>query len=48
MYLNESSAAFDNNAGRVPFNFEIAYQKMKQLRDRINFWEQKRMEIMQR
>lgn len=46
MYTNESCAAYENMAARVPFNFEIAYNKMKSLRDRINFWEQRRMEVV--
>lgn len=46
MYTNESSAAFENMNGRVPFNFDIAYDKMKQLRDRINFWEKTRAEVL--
>lgn len=48
MYTNESCAAYENMAARVPFNFEIAYNKMRSLRDRTNFWEQKRMEAMSR
>jgi len=46
MYMNECSTAFENTPHRYPFNFDIAYQKMKEIRDNINQWEQRRMEVM--
>jgi len=46
MYFNESSAAFDGNLGRQPFNFDMAYDQMKMLCERRNVWEQKRVERM--
>ena len=47
MYFNESSAAFDGNQTRQPFNFEIAYNQMRGLCERRNQWEQKRINDMQ-
>lgn len=47
MYFNESSAAFDGQQARQPFNYEIAYQQMAGLCNRRNQWEQKRIENMQ-
>ena len=46
MYFNESSAAFDGQQGKVPFDFNIAYDQMKGLCDRRNYWETKRMETL--
>lgn len=43
MYFNESSSAFSGQNTRQPFNFDIAYNHMKQLRERINYWEQERI-----
>lgn len=47
MYYNESSAAFDGNQSRHPFDFNIAYNQMKNLCDRRNQWEQKRWQVVQ-
>lgn len=44
MYFNESSAAFDGQMSRNPFDFNIAYNSMHSLCNRRNFWEQKRAE----
>ena len=46
MYFNESSAAFDGQQARQPFNYDIAYQQMAGLCNRRNQWEQKRVETM--
>jgi glycosyltransferase involved in cell wall biosynthesis len=46
MYFNESSAAFDGQQARRPFDFNIAYQQMTGLCNRRNQWEQKRYETM--
>jgi glycosyltransferase involved in cell wall biosynthesis len=43
MYFNESSAAFDGQAHRSHFDYNVAYDQMKSQRDRINHWEQVRM-----
>jgi len=40
MYFNESSAAFDGQQHRSHFDFDIAYNQMRGLRERINHWEQ--------
>lgn len=45
MYFNESSAAFDGRQNMSHFDFDIAYQEMLNMRNRINFWEQKRAEV---
>ena len=45
MYFNESSAAFDGRQNMSHFDFNIAYQEMLNMRNRINFWEQKRAEV---
>lgn len=44
MYFNESSAAFDGQMARNPFDFNAAYNSMLALCNRRNFWEQKRAE----
>jgi hypothetical protein len=46
MYFNESSAAFDGNQARQPFDFNIAYKQMENLCNRRNQWEQQRVETM--
>ena len=43
MYFNESSSAFDGRNTRQPFNLDIAYDHLKQLCERRNYWEQQRM-----
>ncbi len=43
MYFNESSAAFDGINSRQEFNFDIAYEQMKNLCLRRNQWEQNRI-----
>jgi hypothetical protein len=45
MYFNESSAAFDGRQNISRFDFDIAYEEMLNMRNRINFWEQKRSEV---
>ena len=45
MYFNEFSAAFDGKNQRHPFNFDIAYNEMANMRLRKNKWEQKRAEV---
>tara|TARA_B110000211_G_C14093093_1_gene560571 strand:- start:8451 stop:10100 length:1650 start_codon:yes stop_codon:yes gene_type:complete len=45
MYFNEFSAAFDGKNQRHPFNFDIAYNEMVNMRVRKNQWEQKRAEV---
>jgi len=47
MYFNESSAAFDGQNHRTPFNFDIAYDQMKMQCDRRNQWEQNRVNRIQ-
>jgi hypothetical protein len=44
MYFNESSAAFDGQNHRQPFNFDIAYNQMKMQCERRNQWEQSRVQ----
>ena len=44
MYFNEMSASFDGRNVRQSFNFEDAYKHMSALRNRKNFWEQRRAE----
>jgi glycosyltransferase involved in cell wall biosynthesis len=46
MYFNESSAAFDGANNRQEFNFDIAYEQMRQLCERRNQWEQMRYQKM--
>jgi glycosyltransferase involved in cell wall biosynthesis len=46
MYFNESSAAFDGANNRQEFNFDIAYDQMRQLCERRNQWEQMRINKM--
>ena len=46
MYFNESSAAFDGINHRVDFNFDVAYDQMKNQCERRNSWEQRRVEVM--
>ena len=46
MYFNESSAAFDGSNVRQEFNIDMAYSHMRQLCERRNNWEQKRIETM--
>lgn len=46
MYFNESSQAFDGMNFRQPFDFDLAYSQMAAQRNRINQWEQKRIETM--
>lgn len=43
MYFNESSAAFDGASHRSPFDFDIAYDQMVNMRQRINYWEEQRV-----
>jgi glycosyltransferase involved in cell wall biosynthesis len=45
MYFNESSQAFDGQATRSPFNFDMAYDHLSSLCNRRNMWEQRRMEV---
>jgi len=47
MYFNESSAAFDGNQSRHPFDFNVAYNQMAGLCQRRNDWEQKRYQVLQ-
>ena len=47
MYFNESSAAFDGQNHRSPFNFDIAYDQMKSLCERTNHWERSRVSRIQ-
>ena len=44
MYFNESSAAFEGNNTRQPFNLDIAYDHLSSLCNRRNQWEQRRWE----
>jgi len=44
MYFNESSAAFDPTNGRQTFDFNIAYEHMRQLCERRNHWENVRIQ----
>ena len=44
MYFNEYSASFDGKNTRQPFSFENAYNHLASLRNRKNYWEQKRAE----
>jgi glycosyltransferase involved in cell wall biosynthesis len=46
MYFNESSQAFDGMNNRQSFTFDVAYQQMVFQRNKINSWEQKRIETM--
>lgn len=48
IYYNESSTAFDGQHARAEFNFDIAYKHMSQICNKHNFWENKRMELMQK
>jgi len=47
MYFNESSAAFDGQNHRQPFNFDVAYDQMKMQCDRRNHWENVRVQRIQ-
>ena len=47
MYFNESSAAFDGQNHRQPFNFDIAYDQMKGMCELRNMWETKRTKRVQ-
>lgn len=44
LYLNESSAAFDGRRQMIPFGPKEAYQDMLNIRNKINYWENKRFE----
>lgn len=44
MYFNDSSAAFDGNQNRMPFDFDIAYNHMVAMCNRRNYWEQQRIQ----
>ena len=44
MYFNEMSASFEGRNVRQPFGFKEAYDHMCALRNRKNYWEQKRAE----
>jgi glycosyltransferase involved in cell wall biosynthesis len=46
MYFNESSAAFDGQQSRVPFDFDTAYKQMEALCKRRNYWEQMRYDVI--
>ena len=46
MYFNESSAAFDGQQARQPFDYNIAYNQMSNLCNKRNQWEQRRYELM--
>ena len=46
MYFNENSAVFDGQQGKIPFNFETAYNQMKNLCERRNYWEKTRIEVV--
>ncbi len=46
MYFNESSAAFDGLNTRSEFTFDTAYENFKNQRERINNWEQVRIQRM--
>ena len=46
IYCNESSIAFDGQHNRVEFNFDIAYNNMVQMCHKHNYWESKRMEML--
>ena len=48
MYFNESSAAFDGQLNRSPFDFNIAYNHMSSLCTRRNAWEQRRLEAIKK
>ena len=47
MYFNESSAVFSGQNTRHPFNFDMAYDQLCQIRNKVNHWEQKRIERIQ-
>ena len=47
MYINESSAAFDGQQARQPFDFNVAYQQMTSLCERRNNWEKQRVTHLQ-
>lgn len=47
LYFNESSAVFDGLNFRHDFNFDMAYEQMRQMCDRRNQWEQVRMNKIQ-
>jgi hypothetical protein len=44
MYYNEMSASFDGRNTRQQFGIKEAYNNMAALRNRKNYWEQKRAE----
>lgn len=46
MYFNEHSAAFEGQSVHQDFNFDMAYDQMRQLCDRRNGWEHRRIEVM--
>ena len=46
MYQNESSALFEGSKPRAPFNIEIAYNQILNMRSKINYWEQQRVEAL--
>ena len=46
MYFNESSQAFDGMNHRHNFDFHAAYNQMVMQRNKINQWEQRRVEVM--
>ena len=48
VYFNESCAAFDGKNMRSEFNIDIAYNQLLSLCNKHNYWEQRRMETIQR
>ncbi len=46
IYCNESSIAFDGQHNRSPFDFKVAYNSMLNLCEKHNYWERKRLEMM--
>jgi glycosyltransferase involved in cell wall biosynthesis len=46
MYFNESSAAFEGQQSRVPFNFDMAYNHMRDLCERRNHFERMRIQAV--
>ncbi len=46
VYQNEASAAFDAKASVRPFDFDMAYTHMVNMRNKINYWEDQRRKVL--
>ena len=48
VYQNEASAAFDSKSTVKPFDFDMAYNHMVNMRNKINYWEDQRIKVLKK